>query len=58
MSKCLSCGKEVPDFAITCVSCQIKYGGETVNISQEEYQKLRYKETLYDAMQNQNEDLN
>jgi len=50
MNKCLCCGKEVSG-EYTCTECAIKYGQSHVVVSQEEYQKLRYKEMLFDAME-------
>lgn len=61
MSKCFCCGKEISENRLTCVPCEIKYGdasATTVEISQEEYQKLRHKEMLYDALENSNEEYN
>lgn len=58
MSKCLRCNKNELDATGFCEDCLEKCSKDTVSISQEEYQKLRYKEMLFDAMQNSNEELN
>lgn len=49
MSKCLGCGEIINDGEHICTSCNIKYGQSHVIVSQAEYQKLRYKEMLFDS---------
>lgn len=49
MNSCLGCGATIKDGEHICMSCNIKYGQTHVIVSQAEYQKLRYKEMLYDT---------
>lgn len=49
MNHCLGCGAIINDGEHICTSCNIKYGQSHVIVSQAEYQKLRYKEMLYDT---------
>ena len=49
MNHCLGCGATIKDGEHICMSCNIKYGQTHVIVSQAEYQKLRYKEMLYDT---------
>ena len=58
MSNCLSCGTKTNDGEYTCISCKIKYGQSHVIVPQEEYQKLRYKEMMYEAEHKDGRSLN
>ena len=49
MNHCLGCGALIKDGEHICTSCNIKYGQTHVIVSQAEYQKLRYKEMLFDS---------